>query len=124
MICTFLKLEFAIINDISPFIFHARSISFSELQLDHTNKVSSSLYYYITVATRVIMTAVIRDAFAGDVTEDTVWKNTKTSRKETRYGGLTSYMGIAIGLFSRLSLDIDVPVDEVTELGKLGRQIS
>ncbi|KAF5227085.1 hypothetical protein FANTH_14878 [Fusarium anthophilum] len=42
-----------------------------------------SLYYYITVATRVIMTAVIRDAFAGDVAEDTVWKNTKTPRKET-----------------------------------------
>nr|AFQ32314.1 FUM21 [Fusarium fujikuroi]BBN20792.1 Zn(II)2Cys6 type-transcriptional regulator [Fusarium fujikuroi] len=75
-----------------------------------------SLYYYITVATRVIMTAVIREAFAGDLAEDRVRKNTKIPRKETRYGSLTSYMGIAIGLFSRLSLDIDVPVDEVTEL--------
>ncbi|KAF5019245.1 hypothetical protein F66182_8754, partial [Fusarium sp. NRRL 66182] len=42
-----------------------------------------SLYYYITVATRVITAAVIRDAFAGDVAEDTVRKNTKTPRKET-----------------------------------------
>lgn len=68
------------------------------------------------------MTAVIRDAFAGDVAEDTVRNKTKTPRKETRSGSLTSYMGIAIGLFSRLSLDIDVPIDEVTELGNLGRQ--
>lgn len=118
-----LKVESAAINGMSSFFFHPYSISFSKLQLDHTNKLSSSLYYYITVATRVIMTAVIREAFAGDLAEDRVRKNTKIPRKETRYGSLTSYMGIAIGLFSRLSLDIDVPVDEVTELGKLGRQI-
>ncbi|KAF5571572.1 fumonisin biosynthetic Zn(II)2Cys6 transcription factor Fum21 [Fusarium phyllophilum] len=81
-----------------------------------------SLYYYITVATRVIMTVVIRDRFASDITGDPVQNNTATRTRETTHGkSIMSYVGIAIGLFSRLSLDMDVPVDEVTELGKLGR---
>ncbi|KAF5228437.1 hypothetical protein FAUST_11084 [Fusarium austroamericanum] len=43
-----------------------------------------SLYYYITVATCVIMTVVIREKFTDDVAEDA-----KTSTKETRHGRMT-----------------------------------
>nr|RBQ98723.1 hypothetical protein FVER53263_00314 [Fusarium verticillioides] len=107
----------------------ARCIDAAQAILQNSHYVTStdilsdiSLYYYITVATRVIMTVVIRDRFASDITGDPVQKNTATRKRETTHGrSIMSYVGIAIGLFSRLSLDIDVPVDEVTELGKLGR---
>ncbi|KAF5966798.1 hypothetical protein FBULB1_11485, partial [Fusarium bulbicola] len=46
-----------------------------------------SLYYYITVATRVIMAAAIRDRFASDIAGDTVQRDAATRRKETRHGG-------------------------------------
>ncbi|PNP80102.1 Fum21p [Fusarium nygamai] len=107
----------------------ARCIDAAQAILQNSHYITStdilsdiSLYYYITVATRVIMTVVIRDRFASDIAGDPVHNNTATRTRETTHGrSIMSYVGIAIGLFSRLSLDIDVPVDEVTELGKLGR---
>ncbi|RDH16083.1 hypothetical protein M747DRAFT_123376 [Aspergillus niger ATCC 13496] len=70
-------------------------ISLSDVQYDW------SLYYFPSIATCVLFIILIRKG---------------NSQKDL------SYIGIASGFFGRLSLDADVPFDEITELIKFAQQ--